>query len=320
MNCERAQESFSDYVDGSLDRRSTLAIEAHLAACRHCMSDVDGLRQTWADLGAVPVTPPPPGLAEQTIAAIRREQNRAHDAAVSRPSLMGWLRSLTPASAAFATGLATLIVAGAFLAPRFIGTTFGEKPPEIFPFRQRPRPAPPSVDLGIAYGAATDTTQPVDINLRADRNLPAVTAEVQELQPVKSSEFQPAGHGTLVAEKPYSIRIPLPRGGGLFGLIVKVTAPAAGYSHDFYCAIPPEQARSGDSVSVTFVDTPLQDAVSQLAAKTGRPVVMDASLGSALVTTSISEVPAADAWTAVLGPLHLRAVDTDGAYHIVPAQ
>src|SRR5436305_14891339 len=117
MNCERAQESFSDYVDGSLDRRSTLAMEAHLAACRHCMSDVDGLRQTWADLSAVPVTPPPPGLAEQTIAAIRREQNRAHDAAVSRPSLMGWLRSLTPASPAFATGLATLIVAGAFLAP-----------------------------------------------------------------------------------------------------------------------------------------------------------------------------------------------------------
>src|SRR5689334_7077850 len=140
MHCERAQESFSDYIEGSLDRRSTLAMEAHLAACRHCMSDVDGLRQTWVDLSAVPVTPPPPGLAEQTIAAIRREHDRARDVTVSRPSMMDWLRSLTPARAAFATGLATLIVAGAFIAPQFLGTTLGLNPPTIFPNRLPPRP------------------------------------------------------------------------------------------------------------------------------------------------------------------------------------
>src|SRR5438128_1492741 len=96
MNCERAQESFSDYIEGSLDRRSTLAIEGHIATCRACSSDVEGLRQAWADLSALPIALPPPGLAEQTIAAIRREHDRARDAGVSRPSLVGWLRSLSP--------------------------------------------------------------------------------------------------------------------------------------------------------------------------------------------------------------------------------
>jgi len=320
MNCERARESFSDYIEGSLDRRSTLAMEAHLAACRHCLSDVDGVRHAWADLSAVPVTPPPPGLAEQTISAIRREHDRARDVAVSRPSLLDWLRSLTPARVAFATGLATLIVAGAFIAPRFLGDTLGGNVPDILRPHRPPQPAPPALDVGITYGAATDTTQVVDINLRADRNIPAVTAEVQELQPVKSNEFTLAGHGTLVAAKPYSIPINLPRGGGLSGLIVKVTSPTVGYSHDFYCAIPPGGAHTAGTVSATFVDTPLQNAVSQLAEKTGRPVVMDASLGSALVTASVSEVPAADAWAAVLRPLHLRADDTGDAYRVVPAE
>src|SRR5438067_2379793 len=121
MNCERARESFSDYVEGSLDRRSTLAFEAHLSDCRGCASDVAALRQTWTDLGSLPVATPPPGLAEQTIAAILREHHRARDGAATRPSLLGWLRSLSPARAAFATGLATLIVAGAIFVPQFLG-------------------------------------------------------------------------------------------------------------------------------------------------------------------------------------------------------
>jgi len=50
-----------------------------------------------------------------------------------------------------------------------------------------------------------------------------------------------------------------------------------------------------------------------------RPVVMDASLGATPVTAAVSNASAAEAWTAVLRPLRLKAVDSDGAFHIVPA-
>ena len=162
----------------------------------------------------------------------------------------------------------------------------------------------------------TDTTQDVDLILQASGTLRDANVEVQR---VTTREFTPAGHGTLVAGKPYPIRVILPRSAAPEGLIVTVTSPPLGYSHDFYCAIPLQRQPGTDQYDLTLVDTPLREAVNQLAAKMGRPVVMDASLTSTPVTAAVSGKPAATVWNAVLRPLHLRAVDTDGTYHLVGA-
>jgi predicted anti-sigma-YlaC factor YlaD len=43
MQCDRAEEFFSDYMERTLDRPMTVALEAHLAACGRCRGDIEAL-------------------------------------------------------------------------------------------------------------------------------------------------------------------------------------------------------------------------------------------------------------------------------------
>jgi len=59
MQCEHAQEFFSEYVSGEMDRALAVTLENHLNACNPCSETVDGLRQLWETLDRMPIVEPP---------------------------------------------------------------------------------------------------------------------------------------------------------------------------------------------------------------------------------------------------------------------
>ena len=59
MQCEHAQEFFSEYVSGEMDGALAVSLENHLNVCGPCSETVDGLRQLWKTLDHMPVVEPP---------------------------------------------------------------------------------------------------------------------------------------------------------------------------------------------------------------------------------------------------------------------
>src|SRR5439155_22094021 len=88
MQCDHAQELFSDYVTGETDRALTVSIENHLAACKGCRETVEDLRQAWAMLDQMPVVEPPPLFHANLMSRLTEEQTEA-EAAAKRPAV-GW--------------------------------------------------------------------------------------------------------------------------------------------------------------------------------------------------------------------------------------
>lgn len=84
MDCRRAEELFSDHLDGTLPGLLRLELERHLAACEPCRALHEAFGEVVAALHALPLREAPPRLA-----------GRAADAALAR--VRGPVRPYVPA-------------------------------------------------------------------------------------------------------------------------------------------------------------------------------------------------------------------------------
>ena len=58
MQCDLAQQFFSDYITGSADSALLVTLEHHLASCSGCSAMVEELRGLWTTLDQLPVVEP----------------------------------------------------------------------------------------------------------------------------------------------------------------------------------------------------------------------------------------------------------------------
>ena len=58
MNCRTIQEKFPDYLIGDLEPQEILMVQAHLADCSACRTELEGLSELWAKLGVLPEQKP----------------------------------------------------------------------------------------------------------------------------------------------------------------------------------------------------------------------------------------------------------------------
>jgi predicted anti-sigma-YlaC factor YlaD len=68
MDHAQAQETFSDYLDGSLTDRVRTDVDQHLAVCIQCRTELESLRRTMQSLGRLRQTAPVdmlPGIKQQ---------------------------------------------------------------------------------------------------------------------------------------------------------------------------------------------------------------------------------------------------------------
>jgi len=76
MDHEQAQTNFSDYVDGSLSERVRAEVDAHLAACIQCRTELTGFRETVGSLGRLKQAAPPSFLVDIKQQIYKRSRGR----------------------------------------------------------------------------------------------------------------------------------------------------------------------------------------------------------------------------------------------------
>ena len=113
MQCEHAQELFSDYLTGEMDRALAVSMENHLAACAVCREEVAGLRRVWAALGEMPVADPPPLFHEELMRRLEAERAPADVVAMPRQKTWDWRALFRPRQLAIAATVLIFLLAGA---------------------------------------------------------------------------------------------------------------------------------------------------------------------------------------------------------------
>ena len=85
MNCQRVQDSFIDYQDGSLPADEAAALRTHLTSCPTCQREWSALQEITRKLDALPAAEEPsPRLSEQFYAMLETHQREADARARSR--------------------------------------------------------------------------------------------------------------------------------------------------------------------------------------------------------------------------------------------
>ena len=125
MNCQRVQDLFIDYQDGSLAADESAALRTHLSACPTCQREWSALQEITRKLEALPATEQPsPRLREQFYAMLETHQRDADTVspfAFAKSRLDRFFASLLPSTPTlqFAGALAALAV-GVFTGPRYL--------------------------------------------------------------------------------------------------------------------------------------------------------------------------------------------------------
>ena len=101
MNCERARELFSEYLEGGVDHAVAALVRGHLDQCPACSGEVEALKRTWGMLDMLPQAEPPVDFRHNVVMRCARLQ---HEQSKSRQSrfLTNWdafLRRLAPVRA-----------------------------------------------------------------------------------------------------------------------------------------------------------------------------------------------------------------------------
>jgi len=117
MNCEQAQDRFSEYREGSLSKGLAGHIRRHLDTCRECRLAFAQFDRVWRMLGEIEETPVPDNLEYYIRARISNDALQAREAA--RVGWLRWLRNVTAVGAV----AAVLVIAYMNVVPEGIQIT-----------------------------------------------------------------------------------------------------------------------------------------------------------------------------------------------------
>lgn len=114
MNCQRVQDNFIDYQDGSLPAEESAQLRTHLASCPTCQREWAALQEMTRKLDALPEAEPSPRLRENFYAMLenaQREVDAPSPFALARSRIDRFFAALLPEQPAmqFAFALALLI-------------------------------------------------------------------------------------------------------------------------------------------------------------------------------------------------------------------
>ncbi len=133
MNCQRVQDSFLDYQDGTLPADAAAQLRAHLTSCPACQREWSALQEITRKLDTLGGAPEPsPRLREQFYAMLETHQREADAPSpfvLARGRIDRFFAALLPAAPTlqFALSLA-LLLGGLFAGQRFLA-----KPPVAAP-------------------------------------------------------------------------------------------------------------------------------------------------------------------------------------------
>jgi hypothetical protein len=314
MQCERAQEFFSDYLERTLDRPMTAALEAHLGTCARCRNEVESLQEMFQVLDRVPPVEPPHDGPSRVMAAIRNQRAEQWEAQRRKApgfweSLWRSLHGLSPASVGMATGLATLVVAGAVTAPmaaRYVGMGFA---------RLTPAPVRQPVAAPVVQASYHPESGQVDLLVTPQTDLPAarVSLEMGGRTWVVSDGFG------LGPQRPLKQPVIIPNTGREAEAVwMTVESPSRNATYRYLVVVPLRQ-RTDERVTLLVESRPVEEALRQLAPYLGRPVVVSGA-ADATVSLNAAGETAQRCLDSVAQQVHATVTSAADAYHLAPQQ
>lgn len=121
MNCQRVQDNFIDYQDGSLPADESALLRAHLTSCPACQREWAALQEMTRKLDTLPVAEPSPRLRENFYAMLETHQREA-DApspfALARGRIDRFFAALLPDQPALQFAFALALLIGGLFAGR----------------------------------------------------------------------------------------------------------------------------------------------------------------------------------------------------------
>lgn len=147
MKCERAENWFSNLIEGTLEPPQEVVLRAHLAECQKCTAAVESLRRTLEAVERLPEPKLPPTLRatiwQRIDAAQTAEASKASRSGPSRSPVRFWVRTAAALGAASVLlVLASVTVPGKFRAAGW--TSWFHRPSPQSP---SPLPTPASVQM-----------------------------------------------------------------------------------------------------------------------------------------------------------------------------
>jgi len=100
--CRKTQDALAPYLDEQLSQHETAAVEAHLAGCPACQSELDRMEQALSLLHSAPPLRPPPSFAPRVKAHVRAVAGGPRSPLVRRGVLQGVCYGLVLGAAAAA--------------------------------------------------------------------------------------------------------------------------------------------------------------------------------------------------------------------------
>ena len=128
MNCQRVQDNFIDYQDGTLPSDESAALRSHLASCPTCQREWSALQEITRKLDTLPADEAPsPRLREQFYAMLETHQRDADSVnpfVLARNRIDRFFAALLPSTPAlqFAGALGVLAL-GLFAGARYFHAT-----------------------------------------------------------------------------------------------------------------------------------------------------------------------------------------------------
>lgn len=102
MQCHEIRSFLNPLIEGELDGPQTAELEAHLASCQACRSELEGLKRSVRLVESLPLLSTPPRLVSRVMTQVLQREE-AHTAA---GGIWGWIL------AAVLSGLGSLLLYG----------------------------------------------------------------------------------------------------------------------------------------------------------------------------------------------------------------
>lgn len=125
MNCQRVQDNFIDYQDGTLPAEDSAALRAHLAGCPTCQREWSALQEMTRKLDAFPAAEEPSERLRENFYAMLETHQRDADSvspfALARGRIDRFLTALLPSTPALQfAGAVAVLALGLFAGARFL--------------------------------------------------------------------------------------------------------------------------------------------------------------------------------------------------------
>jgi hypothetical protein len=266
MKCDKAQEFFSDYIESTLDRPMTVALESHLNGCESCAAEVASLRSMWTVLDKVPQVEPPADFVWKTTTRLQNEFLNRQEAQQAKP--LPWWKRLTPIQSFSYAGIAALLVIGIVVPAAMNSQTWG---PHL-PFISRPaEPTAPRFDVQFAGQGAATVTVVATSDLPKARVWTGYLSAVDEA--LKGRTYPVTMPQTLQANQ--SITVPMPAGGAQ---AMKIQVMSGNDTFEKVLLLP-----GAPLATAPLTNGDAYFALQQVAARTGQPMLVDGGLGRVTV-------------------------------------